>query len=168
MKISKTNLPFVPNASTVFTQLCKEIHQSLEQKFKGEQNQPRIYVDAFITWSATKTSSQWNQHFGSFSLPMNWTCSQFWVIQAPFSCPWHNFYDLKIASRGENGTTSIWYLKVDGDTRLVMANAFWKVKHCVCEHADLSVFRLVGIYFLSSSLDSKAINKKWVFNKAKR
>lgn len=40
--------PFVPNGNIVFTQLYKEILQSLEQNFNREQNQPRIYVAALI------------------------------------------------------------------------------------------------------------------------
>lgn len=48
MQVSQTNLPFVPNGNIVFTQLYKEILQSLEQNFNREQNQPRIYVAALI------------------------------------------------------------------------------------------------------------------------
>ena len=58
VKISKSNLPFVPNGSIVFTQLCKQIHHSLEQNFNGKQNQPWIYVDALIIWSVKQTASE--------------------------------------------------------------------------------------------------------------
>ena len=90
VKISKTNLPFVPNGSIVFTQLCKEIHHSPEQNFNGKQNQPRIYVNALIIWSVKQTASETDTLVLS-QLRRNWRCSQFWVIQAPFSCPLHTY-----------------------------------------------------------------------------
>ena len=130
VKISKTNLPFVPNGSIVFTQLCKEIHHSLEQNFNGKQNQPRIYVDALIIWSVKQTASETDTLVLSH-YPWTENVLNSKSFRPHFHVPCTLLWSQKISSRRENSTTSIWYLKVEGDIRLVTANTFWKVKECV-------------------------------------
>lgn len=140
---------------------CAKTFIRLQSKTSvGNKTNPEFTLRHLLLEVLQKQIASKTSIFGSFSLPMSWKCSQFWIIQALFSCPLHTFIISKIASRRENGTTSILYLQVERDTRLVMANAFWKVKQCACDYPDLSILRLVGISSLPFSLDRKAVNKK--------
>jgi hypothetical protein len=114
MEISITNLSFVSNSNIVFTQPCKDIHQSLEQNFQeGTKSTQNLcwcfyYLKCYKHKQSIDPASLLHSHYlwAENALDSE-SCSPHFHVP-------YTFMMSKTAYRRENGTP-IWYLKVGRD-----------------------------------------------------